>query len=179
MASWFYMQFGQRFGPVDGPSLRVLAKTGQLRTTDQVWTEGQPTWIAAGDVPDLFAKNLGRPPQVRAALDLQGPTEMDSLDALALARSQDETRRYVPRAARSHNPTSSNMLIVGTIVGVAIACVGGGAFWLGSWKQSRSPGGNALPSNALSLAHKESTVPATPPSNSTDPARSPCRANTN
>ncbi len=45
--SWFYVRQGQRQGPVGTAQLRDLVKSGQVKQTDLVWTEGMPNWEPA------------------------------------------------------------------------------------------------------------------------------------
>ncbi len=42
---WFYMKDGQRFGPVSGHQLNVLATKCQIEPADLVWKPGMATWV--------------------------------------------------------------------------------------------------------------------------------------
>jgi uncharacterized RDD family membrane protein YckC len=55
MASqWYYTQDYEQHGPVDSPTLKQLAMTGQLQPYDLVWKAGMPDWMAAEKVRGLF-----------------------------------------------------------------------------------------------------------------------------
>jgi len=53
MATWFYVRDNQQVGPVALEQLQTLARSGELRPEDRVWTEGMPDWVPASTVPDL------------------------------------------------------------------------------------------------------------------------------
>jgi hypothetical protein len=56
MASqWYYMDQGQRRGPLSSVQLKELADSGRLQPTDLLWKEGLAKWEAAGNVKGLFA----------------------------------------------------------------------------------------------------------------------------
>jgi len=51
---WYYSQAGKpQIGPVTFAILQQLSIAGQLHATDQVWSEGSPSWIPAAQVPGL------------------------------------------------------------------------------------------------------------------------------
>lgn len=64
-ADWYYSSNGQRTGPVSEAEIRNLATTGKLSASDLVWHTGQPNWIPASSVPDLFSR---RPPPPATSL---------------------------------------------------------------------------------------------------------------
>ena len=51
---WYWMQGGQKQGPVETADLRDLAHTGQLQPTDMIWREGLPNWVRAAQAKGLF-----------------------------------------------------------------------------------------------------------------------------
>lgn len=66
---WFYIQNGQRFGPVEESELFQLARAGKLAPDDLVWnpTLGQQ-WQPAAAVPNLFAIPADAAPAAPAVL---------------------------------------------------------------------------------------------------------------
>ena len=54
MGEWSYIQNGQQSGPVAWSHLQQLVASGRLRPADLVWTNGMPSWAAAGSIPNLF-----------------------------------------------------------------------------------------------------------------------------
>jgi GYF domain 2 len=52
---WYYAKGDQKQGPITSEQLKGLAKSGDLKSTDLVWTEGMPEWKQAGagqrDIP--------------------------------------------------------------------------------------------------------------------------------
>src|SRR5258708_5590969 len=62
MSNAFYIaRNGQQIGPYEMPALQQMAASGQLSSSDLVWTEGWPQWYPATSVPGLFAP-AGPPP---------------------------------------------------------------------------------------------------------------------
>lgn len=52
--AWYYAVAGtERQGPVSDAQLRELIQQGKIGAADLVWTEGMPSWVALGSVPDL------------------------------------------------------------------------------------------------------------------------------
>ncbi len=52
---WYYRKGEQRFGPVSGVELKILAAEGVLRPEDMLRCEGTTTWIPATTIKGLFA----------------------------------------------------------------------------------------------------------------------------
>jgi DNA-directed RNA polymerase subunit RPC12/RpoP len=52
-AEWFYLDNGQRIGPLPLQSLQGLVQTGRLLPHDLVWKEGMDDWQAIGSLPGL------------------------------------------------------------------------------------------------------------------------------
>ena len=53
-SGYYYSHNGQRFGPVDGQELKVLAQTVKLLPTDLIWKEGMAEWKPASKAKGLF-----------------------------------------------------------------------------------------------------------------------------
>ena len=53
---WFYARGNQQQGPVAVQALQDLLRTGQLQPNDLVWKQGMPNWVAASQVPELYAQ---------------------------------------------------------------------------------------------------------------------------
>lgn len=70
---WHYELDGQEKGPVSRSVLMDLIASGRLKSTNQVWAEGMPSWALASQVPDfvhLFAahqSHAGKEPGGTAA----------------------------------------------------------------------------------------------------------------
>jgi hypothetical protein len=59
MADWYYHQGGQQYGPVPVETVRGMLTGGTLRSSDMVWNASMPTWMAAGQVAELYAGAQG------------------------------------------------------------------------------------------------------------------------
>jgi hypothetical protein len=60
---WYYSQAGKpQIGPVVFEVLQQFAGAGQIHPTDQVWSEGSPSWIPAAQVPGLVFAPPAPPP---------------------------------------------------------------------------------------------------------------------
>jgi hypothetical protein len=55
MPQWYYVQDGQRSGPVSLEELVALVRSGKVRTSDAAWTQGMAQWEAIGKIPELAA----------------------------------------------------------------------------------------------------------------------------
>ena len=56
---FYYLQDGQSVGPLSLLQMQDRIASGQLLAEDLVWKEGTPQWVAAREIPELFAA----PPQ--------------------------------------------------------------------------------------------------------------------
>lgn len=50
---WYFSRGDVQGGPVDFPTLKLMAASGQLSPDDLVWTEGMSNWRAANSTPGL------------------------------------------------------------------------------------------------------------------------------
>ncbi len=50
---WYYSKNGTQLGPVEESELRAKLARGEISTTDLVWREGMPDWLAAARVAEL------------------------------------------------------------------------------------------------------------------------------
>jgi len=62
MADWYYLKNGEQKGPVPSDFITELAQSGQLQSTDLVWTEGMKDWLPAKSAPDLSFPRVIPPP---------------------------------------------------------------------------------------------------------------------
>ncbi|MBY0231914.1 MAG: GYF domain-containing protein, partial [Gemmataceae bacterium] len=53
-ADWYYTKGGEQRGPVTEEELRRLARAGELGRADNVWQQGMPAWVAAGETGGLL-----------------------------------------------------------------------------------------------------------------------------
>jgi len=61
MADWYYLKNGEQNGPLPRESIQELARSGQLRRADLVWTEGMKDWLPVKSVPELGINRLVPP----------------------------------------------------------------------------------------------------------------------
>ena len=54
MAEWYYMNAGEKQGPVSTRQLKQLAATGELQPDDKIWREGLAAWAKASQAKGLF-----------------------------------------------------------------------------------------------------------------------------
>ncbi|MBP5296461.1 MAG: DUF4339 domain-containing protein [Bacteriovoracaceae bacterium] len=55
MAKWYYVQDGERQGPVDEKKMQALAQAGTLTNESYVWKKGMKDWAHLADVAELTA----------------------------------------------------------------------------------------------------------------------------
>ena len=53
MAKWYYVQDGERQGPVDENQMQALAQDGTLTSDSYVWKKGMKDWAHLSDVAEL------------------------------------------------------------------------------------------------------------------------------
>jgi len=53
MAKWYYVQDGERQGPVDENKMQALAQAGTLTNESYVWKKGMKDWAHLADVAEL------------------------------------------------------------------------------------------------------------------------------
>lgn len=59
---WWHTRDDQQRGPFSETDFKVLAASGQLRSTDLVWREGFANWVPAASVPNLLPSHAMPPP---------------------------------------------------------------------------------------------------------------------
>lgn len=50
---WYYSKNNSQLGPVEEEELRAKLASGEISTTDLVWRDGMPDWLAAARVPEF------------------------------------------------------------------------------------------------------------------------------
>ncbi|HHH76031.1 MAG TPA: DUF4339 domain-containing protein [Phycisphaerae bacterium] len=55
MAQWWYLQNGEKQGPVDEADIRAAMAQGTLGPMDMVWTQGMSDWQQVGQRPEFSA----------------------------------------------------------------------------------------------------------------------------
>lgn len=55
MSTWYYVEGGERRGPIDHETLIGQLETGALPSNTLVWRDGMTDWVAASDAADLSA----------------------------------------------------------------------------------------------------------------------------
>lgn len=53
--NWYYVENGQRVGPIPLADLKQLLSQGRVNASQLVWSEGMANWTPAGQVPELAA----------------------------------------------------------------------------------------------------------------------------
>jgi len=56
MDNWYLQKGDQRLGPMTLEALKAMAASGQVASTDLVWTTGMPSWLPASSQPWFFAQ---------------------------------------------------------------------------------------------------------------------------
>lgn len=74
MRQWYYVQEGQRVGPVSEPELAKLFESGQLAPGTLVWTSELKEWAAARDVEGLIPTADTAPPLPLSASSVEPNT---------------------------------------------------------------------------------------------------------
>jgi hypothetical protein len=88
---WYVLIKEQEYGPLRFDHLVQLARQSRLVKDDLVWTPGIDSWIAAGDVSDLFAEYVqsrNEPKQVNPSVGGQNKTRERKPDLKEKAKDQ-------------------------------------------------------------------------------------------
>jgi len=93
---WFYAQGGSQFGPVAWSELRQFADSGQLQSSDLVWSQGMGNWAPAHAIEGLIVP--------------QRNTRSFSQTA---KQAQDYARKLFEPGA--HEPADVNRIAVGVL----------------------------------------------------------------
>jgi hypothetical protein len=91
--NWYYMKSGKEHGPVTLESLRETIKSGELRSSDEVWRQGTPDWLplrSVREVADLFPTQEGRPGATLQPLAAPEKPSPESTGDLKLAEGKTE-----------------------------------------------------------------------------------------
>lgn len=64
---WYYVQGGERQGPVSLDKLMQLARTGWIAADTLVWRRGMPAWLPAGETSEVIGGSIAR--TLGAAID--------------------------------------------------------------------------------------------------------------
>ncbi len=128
MKQWYCIVAGQQYGPVSEDELRSWARAGRLKLTDQVWSEGMPTWTPASTVPGLFVATGNPPPLLKPhrgaavlALGILGiaPCFICGIIAWVMARND-----LAEMDAGQMDPAGRGITSAGKICGIVGVC-----FW--------------------------------------------------
>ena len=55
MSNWFWVENGERRGPVSPDDFVAMVGAAQIRPDSMVWQEGLADWVPASSIPGLFA----------------------------------------------------------------------------------------------------------------------------
>ena len=113
MAEWYYVDDGERQGPVSEEQLQELAGAGRLGPHTLVWTEGYERWVQASQVPGLVPEDL----EPAAAPTAPGP---------ASAPPTHVDAQPIPDAHGYAEPSKNSQLAVWSLVLAitSLACCG-------------------------------------------------------
>jgi hypothetical protein len=89
--NWFYVQKGNRLGPVEIDVIQSLISKEELKPEDYVWKKGFDNWKKIKDVSDLSSSNEDELliPPVTTAQAVKAPIEIEKKINL-LELNQDE-----------------------------------------------------------------------------------------
>jgi S1-C subfamily serine protease len=113
---WFYVQAGERFGPIAGTDLQQRALAGVLDSRSLVWTTGMPNWVAAGTVSALsFGRAARKPGRWGKTLAWSGVGLATAAGALVAIFFGVLGDRQAPAAEAQESSRESRAVVVKTI----------------------------------------------------------------
>lgn len=115
---WYYLDGGERRGPISTIELKQRVADGKLREESPVWREGFTGWVIAGRVPGLF--EVSRVPEIQ-----ENSNEQPNAFAEIEVHSEQ-----LPETDQSdiHGGRLMHFALWSTVAIVAIAC--GSLIWL-------------------------------------------------
>ena len=94
----FVVESGQQVGPVTLDDVIARIATGSLKATSDIWKDGLPAWVKAGELPELAAALASAPTATATAT-----TSASSASATPLLRLRRSRRhRLLHRSPRRH-----------------------------------------------------------------------------
>lgn len=94
---WWYATGDQKFGPYSARELKTIANSGKFVSTDLVWKEGYPNWVAASSIKGLIPPSpANKPPPLPPTHS--NPESLNTAIFTAHAifeRAQKELQRFV------------------------------------------------------------------------------------
>ena len=152
---WYYVDGGEKRGPVSRERLKELGQTGEIEGATLVWREGLSDWASAASLGLFAAASSPKPPPIPPPLAPPPPpkptTYSKPLPPRPTARPTSDSSRYV-------------MLAVGAVAVVILAGVIG---WTvrGAWDSRRER--EVASANPPGLRAEQVKLPSRP----TEPAR--------
>ena len=93
---WYYAHGDVEKGPLTTAQIKALAAAGKVRHDDLVWKEGMETWVAAGELAELYPNSAAKP--------REKPRETNDAAAVATGASTDRTSFKFARRSSSDVP---------------------------------------------------------------------------
>jgi len=100
--TWYYTSHGHEVGPVSMAELQQSARAGNITSADQVWAEGMPQWVPAGELLPL-------PPAASESVPTAMPVPPSSVESARAGEVPDD----IVRSLSSSRPW---ILLVGIVM---------------------------------------------------------------
>ena len=92
---WYISRNGQEYGPLSFGDLSQFAKQGRLLKYDWVWKPGLASWVAAGEIADLFAESSPLRHEPRQVKQSEGKeSEEPELEPNFKERAKDQIKSF-------------------------------------------------------------------------------------
>jgi hypothetical protein len=89
---WYYAHGDVEKGPLTTAQIKALAAAGKVRHDDLVWKEGMETWVAAGELAELFANSAAKPKEKPREAD-------DSANAVTRTSIEHASHKFARRGS--------------------------------------------------------------------------------
>lgn len=111
---WYFATGNEQQGPVALQAIQDMVRSGQVQPNTLVWRQGMPNWVAASQVPELFAPQPGAhayiQPQTYAAPPQYPPGGQYAPPGAAAGYPQQQQPGYYP-AQQGYPQTVPNYLV--------------------------------------------------------------------
>src|SRR5688572_4318724 len=124
---WFYSTAAGQAGPVSEIELKVLAASGQLKSTDLIWRDGLADWMPAGKVPGLFGVATVAKPDAAAEPGLQpdrAPMPSAVLPYIGGGEASGLSAGVTPRTISLLGQTRPWVLLMSIVMFIAAGLIG-------------------------------------------------------
>lgn len=86
---WYYVESGERKGPITLDQLRELIANQSIAAEDFIWKKGMENWTKLKDVPEIYVAQDNIPSVSSAKLSINDSSQVEKLELVTLAKNEN------------------------------------------------------------------------------------------